>query len=182
MARLDRSRIEQMLCAAFELGMDGSGCVALMMGDREPPEEEAGEGGFGGGGVVRTARMLRCTVDDLDGGSVAGSSAGGTSHGTVTLEFETTMGSLEVEDGTAVDGDGVGSMYTAAGDAQRVVNCLSRRGFVEELAGNPVVGGHVINLGGARVIEIEPPADRARAFSIVITGSVERQIGAGVAF
>ena len=171
MARIDRSRVEELVCSAFALGMAGTGCLALVMGQAEPPEAEDEEDA-----VTRIARMVRCTVEDEDGGSVAGTSWGGTAHGTVTVEVHTEMGALELEDGIVAVGASVGTTYTAAGDAQRVINCLSRNAFRSE------DGLTIVNMEGATCEEQDPPAGRCRAFVIVIRGRVTRTGGVDVAY
>lgn len=173
MARIDRSRVEQMVVDQFSTAMAAAAAEVAVtwMG---MPETKPGTS-------HRTARLITCRVmKEREQSGVSGSSAAGPAVADLLIEVVVQAGSVAVDDGSG-DGQssGGGEGYaTCTADAQRVANALSRTSL-EHAAST-----HVINLHSADVEEMDVPggAGGNRAIMVRIEGKVVRTTGETVAF
>jgi hypothetical protein len=173
MARIDRSRVEQMVVSRFKSAMEAAApeCILSWMG---MPETEPGT-------AHRTARVVTVRVQPERGSSgVAGASSGAPAVADLLVEVIVQAGAAAVDDGTG-DGQSAGGgegYATATADAQRVANALSRQSL--QHAGST----HTINLFAADIEEADVPGSGGtqRAMLVRIEGMVERTSGEDVAF
>ena len=154
MAFLDRSKVESMLIARLQAQMP-AGIVSSTVGDAERKA----------GGTTAGSRSVRITAVDIT--PVTRSSSAGTQVGRLQLVIAV----------TASEADGQECAWTAAGDAQRVLNAMTQVGWQDTDT------GHTINLGEGRAEEATLAGDangaspRARAVLVTIEGLVVRTAG-----
>jgi hypothetical protein len=197
MARLDRSRVEMMVVSHFRTALaallasapGGVDAVRVRVMGEEDGDAPAGGAWARGGG--RWVRMNRVEVEELAASLVGG--AGGHALGKIRIEVMTGMDPQSLEDGLDAVGPEAGEpgvgRYTAAADAQRVANVLSRRCLrfdeTTDAGGTGAgMGMHQVDLRTAVVREEVPEglSAKARMFSVTVEGDVSRTAGDSVAF